>query len=83
MITGDYRNVWAGEDFDKGEHLIRELMDDLDLELTRDLFMIPGNHDTDAQKKREEKRLFKVKEVDDDPRTHELKKLLPSGKLFP
>lgn len=52
VITGDYHNVWAGEGFDKGERFIRDLMTELGLNLTRDLFMIPGNHDMCTQRKK-------------------------------
>lgn len=79
LITGDYHNVWAGEGFDKGERFIRDLMTELKLDLTRDLFMIPGNHDMRPQRKKIEKRFFFIeREVDDDPRTYEMKKLLPT-----
>lgn len=82
VITGDYHNVWAGEGFDKGERFIRDLMTELGLNLTRDLFMIPGNHDMCTQRKKTVKHFpHKKKEIDDDPRTHEMKKLLPSGLL--
>ncbi len=83
VITGDYRNIWANEQYDKAERFIRDLMHRLSLNLSKDLFLIPGNHDLRPQNK---KAVFpgkllwkKASETDDDPRTHELKKLLPSG----
>ena len=82
VITGDYRNIWANEQYDKAERFIRDLMHRLSLNLSKDLFLIPGNHDLRPQNK---KAVFpgkllwkKASETDDDPRTHELKKLLPS-----
>ena len=82
VITGDYRNVWANERYDKAERFIRALMNQFGLDMSRDLFIVPGNHDMRPQKKKTVVRKTfwkKQEEIDDDPRTHELKKLLPPG----
>lgn len=83
VITGDYRNIWANEAYDKAERFIRDLMSQLNLDLSKDLFLIPGNHDPHSQNKKHviASRFFRKKtiEVDDDPRTHEMQKLLPPG----
>ena len=83
VITGDYRNVWANEGYDKAERFIRVFMQQFGLDISRDLFMVPGNHDMRPQKKKTitTGNFFwrKQEEIDDDPRTHELKKLLPLG----
>ena len=82
VITGDYRNVWADERYDKAERFIRVLMNQFGLDMSRDLFIVPGNHDMRPQKKKTVARKTfwkRQEEIDDDPRTHELKKLLPPG----
>lgn len=83
VITGDYRNIWANEEFGNAERFIRELMIQLNLNLSTDLFLIPGNHDLQPQKKKQviTKSFLRKNtiQVDDDPRTHEMQKLLPPG----
>lgn len=83
VITGDYRNIWAHESYDKAERFIRKLMYQLNLDLSNDLFLVPGNHDLLPQNTKQvtTSNLFRKKTitVDDDPRTHELQKLLPPG----
>ena len=66
VITGDYRNIWKDTDFIEAERFIRDLMGELNLQLEYDLFIVPGNHDLEPQKKA-------------DVRTSELKKLMPHG----
>lgn len=83
VITGDYRNIWKNESFNKAEQFIRELMFSLDLDLVKDLFIVPGNHDLQPrlmEKSSMSKHIpFLPKQLDADRRTLELKKLLPAG----
>lgn len=87
VVTGDYRNIRAREGYRKAKKFIYELMNVCKLDLAKDLFLVPGNHDTRVQKKKACKKtdrrwkLFekKASNEDDDPRTHELEKLLPQG----
>lgn len=87
VITGDYRNISKNESFNVTEKYIRDLMELLNLELTKNLFLVPGNHDMRPQAKDKPSytgarkalsSLFNVT-VDADIRTNELKKLLPDG----
>lgn len=75
IITGDYRNIWKDESFIEAERFIRELMKLLDLELSCDLFIVPGNHDLQPQQHKH----LGIKKIDADVRTNELRKLMPDG----
>lgn len=66
VITGDYRNIRKDKNFTEAERFICDLMQTLKLELGRDLFLVPGNHDMEPRQKK-------------DVRTKELKKLIPDG----
>lgn len=45
IVTGDFHNYSDGEDFERARIFLRELMQKLELDIARDLFLIPGNHD--------------------------------------
>lgn len=83
VITGDYRNIQSKEHFDKAKQFIHFMMNLFKLDLSKDLFIVPGNHDMCLQKKKIVTSgcflLRKYSEADNDPRTHELRKLLPAG----
>lgn len=72
VITGDYRVIGKGNPFELAENFIRKIIDVLKLDISKDLFLIPGNHDTLPQQ-------------DEDGalerRTNELQQLLPKGLL--
>lgn len=83
VITGDYRNIRSNENFDKAKDFIYKLMNLFQLDLSQDLYIVPGNHDMCIQKRKTIESGYlcrkKTTDIDDDPRTHELKKLLPTG----
>lgn len=72
VITGDYRNIQKQESYELAEHFISELLEKLGLSREKDLFMIPGNHDTLPQRKDSSGSVL-------DRRLCDLKNLLPDG----
>ena len=70
VITGDYRNIRKNEPYDLAVKFIRDLMGLLELNISMDLFMVPGNHDTLPQQDRD---------AIQDRRTNDLQRLLPCG----
>lgn len=46
VATGDFHNVWDAQ-YNASCTFLHKLMEALDLDIEKDLFMIPGNHDTD------------------------------------
>lgn len=70
VITGDYRNIQKKESYELAEDFIRKLMEVLGLSVSKDLFMVPGNHDTLPQQSRD---------TTPDRRTYDLQRLLPDG----
>ena len=45
IVTGDFHDYSEGESFEKAEEFLQSLMDELCLNIEKDLFLIPGNHD--------------------------------------
>lgn len=45
IVTGDFHDFLAGADFHLAQDFLVELMEGLQLDITKDLFVIPGNHD--------------------------------------
>ena len=78
VITGDYRNIMKKESFELAESFICDLMERLKLNKDKDLFMIPGNHDTLLQHKGESDAGLNPFQ---DRRAYELQRLLPTGLL--
>lgn len=70
VITGDYCNIRKKESYELAEDFIRKLMELLGLSVSKDLFMIPGNHDTLPQQN---------SGTAQDRRTNDLQRLLPDG----
>ncbi len=70
VITGDYCNIQKKESYELAEDFIRKLMELLGLSVSKDLFMVPGNHDTLPQQNRD---------TTQDRRTNDLQRLLPDG----
>lgn len=47
VATGDFRYITDKEGYKKSSHFLHELMDALKLDISSDLFMVPGNHDAE------------------------------------
>lgn len=45
IVTGDFHNFWEKEDFHLAKEFLLELMKRLKLNIEKDLFLVPGNHD--------------------------------------
>lgn len=45
IVTGDFHDFSAEADFHLAQDFLVELMEGLQLDITKDLFVIPGNHD--------------------------------------
>ena len=45
IVTGDFHDFSDGADFEMAKNFLRELVKKLELDITNDLFLIPGNHD--------------------------------------
>lgn len=45
IVTGDFHNFSDGDDFHLAVDFLRSLLESLDLDMGRDLFVVPGNHD--------------------------------------
>lgn len=45
IVTGDYHDFREKNDFSKAEEFLIELMKNLNLDISKDLFLVPGNHD--------------------------------------
>lgn len=45
VVTGDYHDFKDGNNFQGAENFLKNFIRDLGLDISRDLFMIPGNHD--------------------------------------
>ena len=76
VITGDYRNIQKNESFELSEDFIRTFIDRLGLKQNKDLFMVPGNHDTCPQHKGKVDAGISIVQ---DRRAFDLQRLLPTG----
>ena len=54
VITGDYHNH-SEKDFDKAAQFIKQLVEKTGLDMEKDVFLIPGNHDMSLSENEEEK----------------------------
>ncbi|WP_279235171.1 metallophosphoesterase [Acetobacterium paludosum] len=45
IVTGDFDNYSKTKTFEKSADFLKRLMETLELEITKDLFIVPGNHD--------------------------------------
>ena len=45
VVTGDYHDFEDKNDFQDAANFLKKLIKDLGLDISRDLFMVPGNHD--------------------------------------
>lgn len=45
VVTGDFHNFSDGNDFHMTAYFLRRLLENLGLDMERDLFVVPGNHD--------------------------------------
>lgn len=45
VVTGDFHNFDDGSDFSKSTQFLKSLINELNLDIGNDLFLIPGNHD--------------------------------------
>lgn len=45
IVTGDFHNFKDNSDFSKSSKFLGELIEKLELDISKDLFLIPGNHD--------------------------------------
>lgn len=45
VVTGDFHDYKEKSDFSKSASFLKQLMKDLQLDINKDLFMVPGNHD--------------------------------------
>ena len=66
VFTGDLHNYGSGkEGFEKGIGVIREIAKKYGLNMMKDVFIVPGNHDVDAQPKIEVTTKFASKRLSD------------------
>lgn len=70
VITGDYRNIMKNDSFEAAKDFISAMMARLELDISKDLFLVPGNHDTRPRQTQSDA---------PDRRTDELQRLLPNG----
>ena len=73
VLTGDYHNI-VESNYGNALQFIDTVIRTFRLDPKKDIFMVPGNHDTKQQKKH---RILKM--IPADPRREELSKLLPKG----
>lgn len=45
IVTGDFHDFGEGNNFEMSKSFLKELMQELHLDIRQDLFVIPGNHD--------------------------------------
>lgn len=45
IVTGDFHDFVDGKNFERAKSFLQELVEKLELEISEDLFLIPGNHD--------------------------------------
>ena len=45
IVTGDFHDFACGTNFEMAKCFLRELVKKLELDISKDLFLIPGNHD--------------------------------------
>lgn len=45
IVTGDFHNFSDGDDFHLAVNFLRRLLESLELDIKKDLFVVPGNHD--------------------------------------
>lgn len=45
IVTGDYHDFSDGTNFEMAKNFLQELVEKLELDISDDLFLIPGNHD--------------------------------------
>ncbi len=45
IVTGDFHNFKDNSDFSKSSKFLEKLIEKLELDISKDLFLIPGNHD--------------------------------------
>ena len=45
IVTGDFHNFVEGHDFEFAKSFVKELIQECHLDINKDLFLIPGNHD--------------------------------------
>lgn len=45
IVTGDFHNFVEGHNFELAKSFLRELIQECHLDINKDLFLIPGNHD--------------------------------------
>jgi len=45
IVTGDFHNFNDNSDFSKSSKFLEKLIEELELDINKDLFLIPGNHD--------------------------------------
>ncbi len=45
IVTGDFHNFEDKSDFSKSSQFLKELIEKLKLDINKDLFLVPGNHD--------------------------------------
>lgn len=45
VVTGDYHDYKDKSDFSKSASFLNQIMKDLNLDINKDLFLVPGNHD--------------------------------------
>lgn len=45
IVTGDFHNFNDKSDFSKSSQFLKELIEKLKLDISKDLFLVPGNHD--------------------------------------
>lgn len=50
IVTGDFHDFLEGDDFSVANEFLKELMRNLNLDVEKDLFLIPGNHDGSSSK---------------------------------
>ena len=53
VATGDFHNFWDIGQYNTSLTFLRELIDALGLDIEKDLFIIPGNHDVEGGKRKE------------------------------
>ena len=45
IVTGDFHDFVEGHNFEPAKNFLKSLMQELNLKINEDLFLIPGNHD--------------------------------------
>lgn len=73
VLTGDYHNILQSH-YNNALQFINTVIRTFRLDPQKDVFLVPGNHDTKQQKKQKILKMLPA-----DPRKEELSKLLPKG----